>query len=90
MIQNNTSLASGPELEELVPSRYALRVGEIDVLVISGASDVDLAKVDEFLKVVFVGFGPGGFFRGGLIVHGPLPKNVVVLAEEVGGVVVCY
>ena len=35
MIQNNTSLASGPELKELVPSRYALRVGEIDVLVIS-------------------------------------------------------
>lgn len=32
---DNTSHAGGPALDELVPSRYALRVGEIDVLVIS-------------------------------------------------------
>ncbi|WP_426421128.1 MBL fold metallo-hydrolase [Bradyrhizobium genosp. A] len=31
----NTSHAARPHLDELVPSRYALRVGEIDVLVVS-------------------------------------------------------
>jgi glyoxylase-like metal-dependent hydrolase (beta-lactamase superfamily II) len=34
-LNNNTSRADRPMPEELVPSRYALRVGEIDVLVIS-------------------------------------------------------
>ncbi|HVY42877.1 MAG TPA: MBL fold metallo-hydrolase [Hyphomicrobiaceae bacterium] len=33
--QDNTSLAGRPRPEELVPSRYAVRVGEIDVLVVS-------------------------------------------------------
>src|SRR5262245_1443648 len=32
---DNTSLPGGPGLDELVPSRYALRVGEIDVMVVS-------------------------------------------------------
>jgi glyoxylase-like metal-dependent hydrolase (beta-lactamase superfamily II) len=32
---DNTSHSGGPGLDELVPSRYALRVGSIDVLVIS-------------------------------------------------------
>lgn len=32
---NNTSLVGRPRPDELVPSRYAVRVGEIDVLVIS-------------------------------------------------------
>ncbi|MNP68770.1 hypothetical protein D3C76_1647750 [compost metagenome] len=31
----NTSQPDGSQPEELVPSRYALRVGEIDVLVVS-------------------------------------------------------
>ena len=35
MSLDNTSHPGGPGLDELVPSRYALRVGEIDVLVIS-------------------------------------------------------
>jgi len=35
MIQDNTAHLAGVELEELVPSRYALRVGNIDVLVVS-------------------------------------------------------
>jgi glyoxylase-like metal-dependent hydrolase (beta-lactamase superfamily II) len=35
MSLDNTSHPSGPGHDELVPSRYALRVGEIDVLVIS-------------------------------------------------------
>jgi glyoxylase-like metal-dependent hydrolase (beta-lactamase superfamily II) len=35
MSLQNTSLAGGPGPDDLVPSRYALRVGEIDVLVIS-------------------------------------------------------
>ena len=35
MIQDNTARLAGVELEELVPSRYALRVGNIDVLVVS-------------------------------------------------------
>src|SRR5512145_1288526 len=35
MTLDNTSHAGRPGLDELVPSRYALRVGEIDVLVIS-------------------------------------------------------
>jgi hypothetical protein len=32
---DNTSHPGRPGLDELVPSRYALRVGEIDVLVVS-------------------------------------------------------
>jgi glyoxylase-like metal-dependent hydrolase (beta-lactamase superfamily II) len=35
MILHKTPQSPGPKLEELVPSRYALKVGEIDVLVIS-------------------------------------------------------
>ena len=35
MSLDNTSHLGGPGLDELVPSRYALQVGEIDVLVIS-------------------------------------------------------
>jgi hypothetical protein len=35
MSLNNTSRPGGPGHDELVPSRYALRVGEIDVLVVS-------------------------------------------------------
>src|SRR6478752_3306047 len=35
MSLDNTSRPGGPGPDELVPSRYALRVGEIDVLVIS-------------------------------------------------------
>src|SRR3546814_14677803 len=33
--QDNTSRSSRPGPQELVPSRYALRVGDIDVLVVS-------------------------------------------------------
>src|SRR4029077_11876652 len=36
MSLDNTSHPGRPGLDELVPSRYALRVGESDVLVISG------------------------------------------------------
>ena len=32
---DNTSQSGRPGLDELVPSRYALRVGEIDVMVVS-------------------------------------------------------
>ena len=35
MSLDNTSCLGGPGPDELVPSRYALRVGEIDVLVVS-------------------------------------------------------
>src|SRR5262245_32845015 len=35
MSLDNTSHPGGPGLDELVPSRYALRVGDIDVLVVS-------------------------------------------------------
>ena len=35
MSLDNTSRPGRPGLEELVPSRYALQVGEIDVLVVS-------------------------------------------------------
>ena len=35
MSLDNTSHPGGPGPDELVPSRYALRVGDIDVLVIS-------------------------------------------------------
>ena len=35
MSLDNTSRPGGPGHDELVPSRYALRVGEIDVLVVS-------------------------------------------------------
>ena len=35
MSLDNTSHPGGPGRDELVPSRYALRVGEIDVLVVS-------------------------------------------------------
>src|ERR1700761_9165447 len=35
MSLDNTSHAGGPGRDELVPSRYALKVGEIDVMVVS-------------------------------------------------------
>jgi hypothetical protein len=35
MCSEHTSHSSGTGLAELVPSRYALRVGEIDVLMVS-------------------------------------------------------
>ena len=35
MVLDNTSHPSRSRLDELVPSRYALRVGEIDVMVVS-------------------------------------------------------
>ena len=35
IVMDNTSQPDAPGPNELVPSRYALRVGEIDVLVIS-------------------------------------------------------
>jgi hypothetical protein len=35
MSLDNTSHSGRPASDELVPSRYALRVGEIDVLVVS-------------------------------------------------------
>ena len=35
MSLDNTSHPGRPGLDELVPSRYALRVGEIDVMVVS-------------------------------------------------------
>ena len=35
MSLDNTSHPGRPGLDELVPSRYALRVGDIDVLVVS-------------------------------------------------------
>src|SRR5262249_57115516 len=35
MSLDNTSHPGGPGHDELVPSRYALRVGEVDVLVVS-------------------------------------------------------
>jgi hypothetical protein len=35
MCLDNTSHPGRPGLDELVPSRYALRVGEIDVMVVS-------------------------------------------------------
>jgi hypothetical protein len=35
MSLDNTSHLGGPATDELVPSRYALKVGDIDVLVVS-------------------------------------------------------
>jgi hypothetical protein len=35
MSSDNTSHPGRPGLDELVPSRYALKVGEIDVMVVS-------------------------------------------------------
>ena len=52
-----------------------------NVFIFGGASNVNLASVDEFLKVVFVGLGPG-FHWGGLIVHGPLADFIILLVEE--------
>ena len=40
MSLDNTSHPGAPGDDELVPSRYALRVGEIDVLVVSDGRDV--------------------------------------------------
>ena len=39
MSLDNTSHPGRPGPDELVPSRYAMRVGEIDVLVISDGGD---------------------------------------------------
>ena len=51
MSLDNTSHLGGQGPDELVPSRYALRVGEIDVLVIS---DVVLAISAETRVAIFV------------------------------------
>jgi glyoxylase-like metal-dependent hydrolase (beta-lactamase superfamily II) len=60
----NTSHTARPGLDELVPSRYALRVGEIDVLVVSDgilslptkmlAHDADPAVRAAWLKEMFL------------------------------------
>jgi glyoxylase-like metal-dependent hydrolase (beta-lactamase superfamily II) len=64
MSLENTSHTARPGLDELVPSRYALRVGEIDVLVISDgilslptkmlAHDADPAVRAAWLKEMFL------------------------------------
>ena len=61
MNTNTTKGGMGPMLDELVPSRYALKVGEIDVLVISDgilslptkmlAHDADPAVRAAWLKI---------------------------------------
>src|SRR3546814_673225 len=62
--QDNTSRSSRPEPQELVPSRYALRVGDIDVLVVSDgvlplptatlATDADPAVRAAWLESMFL------------------------------------
>jgi hypothetical protein len=64
MSLDNTSHPGGPGPDELVPSRYALRVGEIDVLVISDgvlpipavtmATNADLADLAAWLDDMFL------------------------------------
>jgi glyoxylase-like metal-dependent hydrolase (beta-lactamase superfamily II) len=64
MSLENTSHTARPGLDELVPSRYALRVGEIDVLVVSDgilslptkmlAHDADPAVRAAWLKEMFL------------------------------------
>src|SRR6516165_403981 len=64
MSLDNTSHPGGPGLDELVPSRYALRVGEIDVLVISDgvlpisavtlATNADSADLAAWLHDMFL------------------------------------
>jgi hypothetical protein len=64
MSLDNTSHPGGPGPDELVPSRYALRVGEIDVLVISDgvlpipavtlATNADSADLAAWLDDMFL------------------------------------
>jgi hypothetical protein len=54
----------------------------VDVSRFGGASDVDLAVVDELLKIIFIGSRPG-LYRRGIIVHGPLADCAILLTEEV-------
>src|SRR6185312_974722 len=64
MTLEKTSRAVRPALDELVPSRYALKVGDIDVLVISDgvislpaemtATNVDPAVRAAWLKDMFL------------------------------------
>jgi glyoxylase-like metal-dependent hydrolase (beta-lactamase superfamily II) len=64
MTVDNTLDSGGPGLHELVPSRYALRVGEIDVLVISDgvlpiaaktiATNADSADLASWLDDMFL------------------------------------
>jgi len=42
-----TNNGNGPRSEELVPSRYALRVGEIDVLVVSDGFTTSCSSATE-------------------------------------------
>src|SRR5262249_20684372 len=51
MSLDNTSHPGRPGSDELVPSRYALRVGEIDVLV---ATNVDPAVLTAWLDHMFL------------------------------------
>ena len=77
MSLDNTSRSGRPGLDELVPSRYALRVGEIDVLVISdgvfplsaatlatNADPADLAAwLDDRLQLLDVYMWSNGFHQ---------------------------
>ena len=70
MSLDNTSHPGRPGPDELVPSRYALRVGEIDVLVVSDgvlslpaatlATNADPAVWAACLDDMFVAYRPSG------------------------------
>ena len=83
MSLDNISHLSGPGLDELVPSRYAVQVGEIDVLVISDgvlpisaptlATNADAADLADWLDDMFL---PPDVLEWAL--------NVVVMRSGVG------
>ena len=74
----NTSRLRRPQPEELVPSRYALQVGEIDVLVVS---DGVLPLPTKMLGHNAVAIRPGGLVEG----HVPAARRFRLVAERRGG-----
>src|SRR5712675_3467459 len=72
---DNTSHPGRPGLDELVPSRYALRVGEIDVMVVS----------DGVLSLpgAMLGHNADPAVRGAWLEHNFLPPDVLEWALNV-------
>src|SRR3981189_3847906 len=75
MSLDNTSHPGRPGLDELVPSRYALKVGEIDVMV---ASDGVLS-----LPGAMLGHNVDPAVRGAWLEHNFLPPDVLEWALNV-------
>lgn len=93
MSLNNTSHTRRPESDDLVPSRYALRVGEIDVLVVSDgvlplptstmSTNADPAARAAWFKEMFLGPDAFDWALNVLVVHSG--EQTILVDAGLGG-----